>query len=191
MRSSVTPGQAANEVAIQVGSNTISNTIPVGVNPVYGVMSLDDNRVFILNAGQQKRSVTTQYEPAGRYAHREPHPCGWRAGMGRPASAGNLCWVTANSTEQCFDHQHPALLHRGVAEQSQLHRSQPDGCVHLWHEVYCARGQQSAGGHRSGGWNASLRGELQCHERQPVFDRFGTANITGFRSPAMWRPSTR
>jgi YVTN family beta-propeller protein len=44
--------QGANAVtAIQLGTNTILSTIPVGVNPVYGVMSLDNNRAFILNAG--------------------------------------------------------------------------------------------------------------------------------------------
>jgi YVTN family beta-propeller protein len=40
------PGQAE---AIETSSNTISNTIAVGRGPVYGVMSLDDRRAFVLN----------------------------------------------------------------------------------------------------------------------------------------------
>jgi DNA-binding beta-propeller fold protein YncE len=40
------PGQAQ---AIETGGNTISATIPVGRGPVYGVMSVDQRRVFILN----------------------------------------------------------------------------------------------------------------------------------------------
>lgn len=44
--------QAANvATAIQVGSNTISNTIAAGTSPVYGVMSLDNNRAYILDRG--------------------------------------------------------------------------------------------------------------------------------------------
>lgn len=40
------PGQVA---AIETGTNTISTTLPVGRGPVYGVMTLDQRRVFILN----------------------------------------------------------------------------------------------------------------------------------------------
>ncbi len=40
------PGQA---VAIETGGNTISATIPVGRGPVYGVMTVDQRRAFILN----------------------------------------------------------------------------------------------------------------------------------------------
>jgi len=40
------PGQVE---AIETSSNTISNTITVGRGPVYGVMSLDTRRAFILN----------------------------------------------------------------------------------------------------------------------------------------------
>lgn len=35
--------------AIETGANTISANIPVGRGPVYGVMTLDDRRAFILN----------------------------------------------------------------------------------------------------------------------------------------------
>ncbi len=50
--------QAANQVsAIQPLSNTISNTITVGSNPVYGVMSQDTNRAFIMNEGDGTVSV--------------------------------------------------------------------------------------------------------------------------------------
>jgi len=46
-----------NVVAIQTGTNTISNTIPVGNGPVYGVMTSDNNRAFILNKGSGTVSV--------------------------------------------------------------------------------------------------------------------------------------
>jgi hypothetical protein len=42
------PGQVE---AIETSNNTISNTIPVGRGPVYGVMSLDGKRAFVLNQG--------------------------------------------------------------------------------------------------------------------------------------------
>jgi DNA-binding beta-propeller fold protein YncE len=40
------PGQAE---AIETSTNTISNTIPVGRGPVYGVMTVDTRRAFVLN----------------------------------------------------------------------------------------------------------------------------------------------
>lgn len=40
------PGQVE---AIETAGNTISTTIPVGSGPVYGVMTVDNRRVFILN----------------------------------------------------------------------------------------------------------------------------------------------
>lgn len=40
------PGQVE---AIETGLNTISTTLPVGRGPVYGVMTVDDRRAFILN----------------------------------------------------------------------------------------------------------------------------------------------
>jgi YVTN family beta-propeller protein len=40
------PGQVE---AIETATNSISNTIPVGRGPVYGVMTLDNRRAFILN----------------------------------------------------------------------------------------------------------------------------------------------
>jgi DNA-binding beta-propeller fold protein YncE len=40
------PGQAE---AIEISGNTISATLPVGRGPVYGVMTVDDRRAFVLN----------------------------------------------------------------------------------------------------------------------------------------------
>jgi YVTN family beta-propeller protein len=40
------PGQAE---AVETSTNTISNTIPVGRGPVYGVMTADNRRAFVLN----------------------------------------------------------------------------------------------------------------------------------------------
>jgi DNA-binding beta-propeller fold protein YncE len=50
----VTPGQVA---AIETSTNTVSNTLSVGTNPVFGIMSSDGNRVFILNKGSGTVSV--------------------------------------------------------------------------------------------------------------------------------------
>jgi len=54
----VTPGTSVGQVtAIQTSGNTISNTFNVGVNPVYGIMTPDNNRAFILNKGSNSVSV--------------------------------------------------------------------------------------------------------------------------------------
>jgi DNA-binding beta-propeller fold protein YncE len=47
--SGVTAGGAGVASAIELSGNTISATIPVGSGPVYGVMTVDQRRVFILN----------------------------------------------------------------------------------------------------------------------------------------------
>jgi len=49
-----TPGQVA---AIETTTNSVSNTIPVGNNPVYGVMTADSRRVFIMNKNDGTISV--------------------------------------------------------------------------------------------------------------------------------------
>lgn len=43
--------------AIETTSNTVSGMIPVGVNPVYGVMTPDSTRAFILNKGSNDVTV--------------------------------------------------------------------------------------------------------------------------------------
>jgi DNA-binding beta-propeller fold protein YncE len=43
--------------AIETGGNTISATIPVGRGPLYGVMSVDQHRTFILNQSDNTVSV--------------------------------------------------------------------------------------------------------------------------------------
>jgi DNA-binding beta-propeller fold protein YncE len=43
--------------AIETSTNTISTTLPVGVNPVYGVMTSDGRRAFILNQGSNNVTV--------------------------------------------------------------------------------------------------------------------------------------
>jgi YVTN family beta-propeller protein len=43
-----TPGQVQS---IEIATVTISRTLPVGICPVYGIASSDNNRVFILNRG--------------------------------------------------------------------------------------------------------------------------------------------
>jgi DNA-binding beta-propeller fold protein YncE len=44
-----TGGAAGTVAAIETASNTISSTLPVGRQPVYGVMTSDSRRAFILN----------------------------------------------------------------------------------------------------------------------------------------------
>lgn len=44
-----TTGGVGEAVAIEASANTISATLPVGRGPVYGVMSADGKRVFVLN----------------------------------------------------------------------------------------------------------------------------------------------
>ena len=43
------PGATGTVAAIETTSNTVSSTIPVGRGPVYGVMTVDGRRAFILN----------------------------------------------------------------------------------------------------------------------------------------------
>jgi YVTN family beta-propeller protein len=54
-----TPGQVQ---AIEISTVTISRTLPVGICPVYGIGSTDNNRVFILNRGSGTVTViNSQY----------------------------------------------------------------------------------------------------------------------------------
>ncbi len=54
-----TPGQVQS---IELSTLTISNTLPVGICPVYGVASRDNNRTFILNRGSGTVTViNSQY----------------------------------------------------------------------------------------------------------------------------------
>ena len=53
----VTPSQVAAIENLSTGLPTISNTINVGINPVYGVMTADTRRVFIMNRGSNTVSV--------------------------------------------------------------------------------------------------------------------------------------
>jgi DNA-binding beta-propeller fold protein YncE len=63
--------------AIETSTNTLSNVIPVGVDPVYGVMTADDRRAFIMNKGSNTVTVinaqanaldTPSLAPAGTIA---------------------------------------------------------------------------------------------------------------------------
>ena len=58
---SLSPNGLGQVSAIETGGNTISTTLPVGRNPVYGVMTLDNRRAFILNQGDG--TVTVINEP--------------------------------------------------------------------------------------------------------------------------------
>ena len=53
----VAVGQVAAIENLSTGLPTISNTINVGVNPVYGVMTADSRRAFIMNRGSNTVSV--------------------------------------------------------------------------------------------------------------------------------------
>jgi YVTN family beta-propeller protein len=54
---STTPGAAGQVAAIETANPTISTTIQVGTNPVYGVMTADGKRAFIMNQGSNSVSV--------------------------------------------------------------------------------------------------------------------------------------
>ena len=56
-----TTGGLGQVSAIETGANTISTTIPVGRGPVYGVMTVDNRRAFILN--QTDGTVSVINEP--------------------------------------------------------------------------------------------------------------------------------
>lgn len=51
------PTSNGKAVTIDTTSNTITNSIPVGANPTYGVMSSDTRRAFILNKGSNNVTV--------------------------------------------------------------------------------------------------------------------------------------
>ncbi len=48
---------AGRATAIETATNTLSNVLPVGVDPVYGVMTADDRRAFIMNKGSNTITV--------------------------------------------------------------------------------------------------------------------------------------
>ena len=52
-----TGGGAGHAAAIETTLNTLSANIPVGVNPVYGVMTADGRRAFVMNRGSASVSV--------------------------------------------------------------------------------------------------------------------------------------
>lgn len=52
-----TSGPNGTATAIETSSNTVSARLPLGVCPVYGLMSLDNRRTFILNEGSGTVSV--------------------------------------------------------------------------------------------------------------------------------------
>lgn len=54
---SATTGAAGTATAIETTTNTPSSSLPVGVNPVYGVMTSDGRRAFVMNQGSNGVSV--------------------------------------------------------------------------------------------------------------------------------------
>jgi YVTN family beta-propeller protein len=71
-----TVSQSGEVAAIETPVNTISSRIPVGVCPVYGIMSGDNDRAFILNRGSntltvinvQQNALDTQFQIPGAAA---------------------------------------------------------------------------------------------------------------------------
>ena len=64
-----TPGQVQS---IEISTVTISRTLPVGICPVYGIGSTDNNRVFILNRGSGTVTViNSQYNELDTTANRQ------------------------------------------------------------------------------------------------------------------------
>ena len=54
---SATAGAPGTVTPIEVSTNTPSGSLPVGINPIYGVMTADARRAFILNNGSNTVSV--------------------------------------------------------------------------------------------------------------------------------------
>lgn len=54
---SATAGAPGTASAIETTGNTITTSLPVGVNPVYGVMTADTRRAFVMNQGSNNISV--------------------------------------------------------------------------------------------------------------------------------------
>ncbi|MHB8389018.1 MAG: YncE family protein [Acidobacteriaceae bacterium] len=52
-----TSGSGGTATGIETATNTPSSALPLGLCPIYGVMSLDDRRTFILNQGSGTVSV--------------------------------------------------------------------------------------------------------------------------------------
>ncbi len=50
-------GNTGTATAIETTTNTPSSTLPVGINPVYGVMTADGKRAFIMNQGSNTVTV--------------------------------------------------------------------------------------------------------------------------------------
>ncbi len=53
----VANGEVGEADTIEIASHTVSNKIPLGVCPVYGVMSTDGQRLFVLNRGDDTITV--------------------------------------------------------------------------------------------------------------------------------------
>ena len=93
--------QGINTVtAIQTATNTISNTINVGHGPVYGVMTADNNRAFILNKTDGTVSVinvNTNQLDSSTTTYTNPITVGGGPVWADLYAAGSLL-ATANST---------------------------------------------------------------------------------------------
>ena len=57
LSASATAGAAGTATGIETTANTPDNPLPVGINPVYGVMTADGRRVFVMNQGSNSVSV--------------------------------------------------------------------------------------------------------------------------------------
>lgn len=64
-----TAGAAGQVEAIDTATTTITTTIPVGIAPVYGVMTADGNRAFVLNRGSNSVSVINAQSNTADIAH--------------------------------------------------------------------------------------------------------------------------
>jgi len=57
LSASLPAGAAGTATAIETTTNTPSSSLPVGINPVYGVMTADARRAFVMNQGSNTVSV--------------------------------------------------------------------------------------------------------------------------------------
>ena len=146
---------------------SISATIPVGVKPVYGVMTADTRRAFILNQGSGTVSVinvvnnaldsTTPVIPATGTIGTNPVWADLSPKTSQlvvlNAGDGNACGVAG-------DCEHSAV-HAGLAgDEPAVQHGEPGGCNGIW-----AGAGDGAGGHQpddgfgAAGWHGGVCGE--------------------------------
>ena len=131
------PGQvsAIENAASLTSSPTISTTLPVGRGPVYGVMTVDDRRAFILNQTDGTVSVINVQNNA-LDTPMNTIPVGPRPVWADLASGLDELVVAneGNGTTPglSLDYRHSAVFGVGAADESELRSDEPDRRDGVW-----------------------------------------------------------